>query len=300
MPRTAGSLRAEPTARLAELQQQHPEWQVWLRLLDLSTGAVNDEGWRAPVDETALSTLNTGPQGPPLLHGLTLHLSASRVSQLVRRLAAAASEGEVKSGISLRQYQPSAAEALHLVSAAVRQAADEIRVQALDRGIDEGALGSLAHLASLPVLRSCGHLLEQRVPTYWQYGYCPVCAAWPTIAERRGLDRSRRLRCGRCAAGWEVEWLYCIYCGERDHRQLGSLEPDQQGEMLKVETCATCKGYLKSIATLQGFTAFELLLQDLETVELDLVALNRGYVRPVKSAFTLNVHVADHASRRDL
>ncbi len=70
--------------------------------------------------------------------------------------------------------------------------------------------------------------------------------------------------------------------------------------MLKVETCATCKGYLKSIATLQGFTAFELLLQDLETVELDLVALNRGYVRPVKSAFTLNVHVADRASRRDL
>jgi FdhE protein len=206
----------------------------------------------------------------------------------------------VKSGISLGHYQPPAAEALHLVSAAVRQADDEIRLLAVERDIDEAALASLAHLASLPVLQSCGQFLEQRIPGYWQYGYCPVCAAWPTLAERRGLDRSRRLRCGRCAAGWEVEWLYCIYCGERDHRQLGSLEPDQQGEMLKVETCATCKGYLKSIATLQGFTPFELLLQDLETVELDLVALNQGYVRPVKSGFTLDVHLADHASRRNL
>ena len=300
MPRTARSLRAEPTGRLAELQRDRPEWQVWLRLLELSTGSVDDEGWRTPLDETELSSLNLGAESPPLLHGLTLHLSASRVGDLVRRLAAVAAQGELKSGISLGQYQPASAEALHLVSAAIRQAADEISVLALERGIDEGALASLAHLASLPVLRSCGRGLEQRIPAYWQYGYCPVCAAWPTLTERRGLDRSRRLRCGRCAAGWEVEWLYCIYCGERDHRQLGSLEPDQQGEMLKVETCATCKGYLKSIATLQGFGPLELLLQDLDTVELDLVALNRGYVRPVKNGFTLHVHLADRASRRDL
>ncbi|HEX6435279.1 MAG TPA: formate dehydrogenase accessory protein FdhE, partial [Gemmatimonadales bacterium] len=143
----------------------------------------------------------------------------------------------------------------------------------------------------------CGQLLGPLMPAYWQHGYCPVCAAWPVLAERRGLDRSRRLRCGRCAAEWEVPWLYCIYCGERDHKQLGFLEPDTPGEMLKVETCATCRGYLKSIASLQGLPPFELLLQDLETVELDLVALNRGYSRPAQSGFTLDLHLAHHASR---
>ena len=99
---------------------------------------------------------------------------------------------------------------------------------------------------------------------------------------------------------WEVPWLYCIYCGERDHERLGSLEADGGGEMLQVETCSTCQGYLKSLATLQGFPAFELLLRDLETVEYDLVALDRGYSRPRHRGFVLDLRIVDRASRRTL
>jgi FdhE protein len=97
-----------------------------------------------------------------------------------------------------------------------------------------------------------------------------------------------------------VPWLHCIYCGERDHERLRFLEADGHGELLKVETCSTCKGYLKSIATLQGFPAFELLLQDLETVEFDLVALDRGFSRPENRGFILELHIFDRASRRTL
>jgi FdhE protein len=70
--------------------------------------------------------------------------------------------------------------------------------------------------------------------------------------------------------------------------------------MLKVETCTTCKGYLKSIASLQGFPAFELLLQDLETVEFDLVALDRGFARPRNRGFVLQLQIIDRASSRSL
>jgi FdhE protein len=77
-----------------------------------------------------------------------------------------------------------------------------------------------------------------------------------------------------------VQPLWCTYCGERDHRKLGSLVPEGEGDMLKVETCESCRGYLKSLATLQAMPPFELLLRDLETVELDLVAVERGYGRP--------------------
>jgi FdhE protein len=67
--------------------------------------------------------------------------------------------------------------------------------------------------------------------------------------------------------------------------------PEDRGERLRVETCVSCHGYLKSIATLQGLPPFELLLQDLETVELDLVALDRGYGRPEECAFALEVRL---------
>jgi FdhE protein len=190
----------------------------------------------------------------------------------------------------LRQYRLSSKDALTLVEAAVRQDLATIATTATEHGLEAGALVSVIHLASLPILRSSARALEQQLPLHWPHGYCPVCAAWPLLAERRGLDRSRRLRCGRCAGQWEVEWLTCNFCGERDHRQLGSLVLDD-GELFKVETCASCRGYLKSVATLQAIPAFELMLRDLETVELDLIALDRGYSRPEGSGCKLEVHL---------
>jgi FdhE protein len=304
MQGTGTGLRADPATRLAELEQQRPEWHTWLSLLGEAAHALNDVGWRRPLDETELARRFSGsPQDVPLLNGRMLQVDAARIRKLVHGLASTAAAGDVGGGggggggISLRRYRPTEAEALKLISAAVRQDDDEIDKLAAEHDVDAGALASIAHLAAFPLLQSCGRVLESRVPTSWQHGYCPVCASWPILAERRGLDRSRRLRCGRCAAEWEVQWLYCIYCGERDHDRLGSLEPDDRGEILKVETCATCRGYLKSIASLQGFPAFELLLQDLETVEFDLVALNRGYHRPLKSGYALDAQVVAHASR---
>ncbi len=64
-----------------------------------------------------------------------------------------------------------------------------------------------------------------------------------------------------------------------------------RGDRLHVATCSTCRGYVKSFATLQPIPPFELLLQDLETVELDLVALDRGYARPEEPGFNLDVQL---------
>ena len=291
MPRTAAGLRTDPTTRLAELQRRHPEWHAWLQLVGEAERTVSDAAWSTPA---GMSHFEASP-GTPLLHGAILRIDAVTVQELLRRLALIASDFE--GAASLRRYLPSAEDAARLLAAAVRQDADEIEQVARARELDVGALTSVAHLATLPWLRSAGQLLQDRIPEHWPHGYCPVCAAWPIFAERRGLDRSRRLRCGRCAAQWEVQWLYCIYCNERNHEQLATLEPEDQAETLKVETCASCNGYLKSIATLQGFPDFELLLQDLETVELDLVAMERSYHRPPGGGFTLDIDIASDASR---
>ena len=301
MPRTAGGLRTDTTSRLSQLQQHRPEWESWIRLLVIAEQASVDDGSGNVLNEPDLTTGSfDSREDTPLLHRRSLHADFSGIHGLVGKLAAAAAGGPVEGGTSLHQYRPSETEALDLVLAALVQDDHGLQTLAEERSLDPGALATVAHLAAYPLLQSCGRQLESGISPSWQHGYCPVCAAWPILAERRGLDRSRRLRCGRCSTQWEVPWLHCIYCGERNHERLGTLEADEQGEVLKVETCATCKGYLKSIATLQGFPAFELLLQDLETVEFDLVALDREFSRPRNPGFVLDLQIIDRASRRTL
>ncbi|HET7342373.1 MAG TPA: formate dehydrogenase accessory protein FdhE, partial [Methylomirabilota bacterium] len=114
------------------------------------------------------------------------------------------------------------------------------------------------------------------------------CGAWPTLAEARGLERARRLRCGRCAADWASRWLLCVYCGADDHARLRSLvlvdgagaTPHLAPAAASVDACTACRGYLKTITTLVPTPADELGLVDLATVELDVVALEQDYRRP--------------------
>jgi FdhE protein len=287
MPRTAAGVRTDPAARLAELGQERPEWRTWLELLGEAERSLEDGGWGDAV--TSRQSPVASSLDAPLLHGCTLKVDSAELQRLIRRLATTASG--LERGASLRRYRPTTGEAVRLIGAAVMQDRGEIAAVAAAQELDPDALASVSHLAALPLLRSSGRALQDRIPRYWPHGYCPVCAAWPLLAERRGLDRSRRLRCGRCAGEWEIEWLTCVYCGERDHHRLGSLVSEGDGERLKVETCASCLGYLKSIATLQAIPAFELLLRDLETVELDLVALERDYSRPEQGGFPLQVRL---------
>src|SRR6478672_7337475 len=290
MPRTEAGVRPDSTARLSQLADRRPEWQTWIRMLGVAWSTIDNGRWDAIGQPRELTGASPGlPGQAPLLHGRKLELDAVSIHDLVRDLASTATLHD--------GYRPTPVQALELISAAIGYNGQVIRQLAAASGIDSDGLAAVAHLAAFPVLQTCGRLLAEQLPSYWQAGYCPVCAAWPLIAERRGLDRSRRLRCGRCAADWEVPWLFCIYCGERDHQKLGSLEPDAGAERVKVETCASCRGYLKSVASLQGLPPLDLLLQDLETIEFDLVALQREYRRPVQQGFLLDVQLVDRAPR---
>ena len=288
---TTAGLRTESAPRVAELERQRPEWKAWLRLLAESGRALEDSGRRAPFAEIEPDApAGDRPDKAPLLHGRTIRVDAARFQRLVCRLASLAAES-LQGATSLRDYRLTSGAALELLEAAIRR--DQAAMAALAElaRVDPGALTAVADFAALPVLHSCGRLLEACSPLHWPHGYCPICAGGPLLVEQRGLDRSRWARCGRCGGQWQAQWLCCIFCGEQQHERLGSLVPEDGGEVLKVETCASCRGYLKSVATLQAVPPFELLLQDLETVELDLVALDRDYRRPAEGGFALDVRV---------
>ncbi len=141
-----------------------------------------------------------------------------------------------------------------------------------------GALAAVASIAAMPLLQACARRWTSRIPATWAHGYCPICGAWPAFAEARGLERARRLRCARCGADWWNEWLRCPYCGVRDHTRLGALVPEAAGERRKVETCTVCRHYVKTLTTLTPTPAADVAVEDLATLDLDLVALAQGYV----------------------
>ena len=96
----------------------------------------------------------------------------------------------------------------------------------------------------------------------WSHGYCPACGSWPALAEIH--ESHRILRCSFCAHAWELKMF------------AGSVErPD-----LRVEICGGCGGYLKTVDVAQ-LSPFPLLaIADLETMELDMMAMEKGYRRP--------------------
>jgi FdhE protein len=287
MHRTTARLRTDAASRLAALKRQRPEWRAWLRLLAEVRAELDDPAWVASLGGAdGIVATGSASAEMPLLEGRTLLVDPARLQRLLRRLARAAADGNSPDAAALRHYRPSATEATRLVEETTGQHPSAT------------GLAIVAELAALPLFRACERLLQSLMPTWWPHGHCPICGGWPTLAELRGLDRTRRLRCGRCAGDWEAPWMCCAYCGEKDHGQLGALVPGNGGEeLLRVETCARCGQYLKSITTLQATPSFELLLRDLETVELDLVALDRGYSRPAGRGIPLTLRVTARPSR---
>jgi FdhE protein len=91
--------------------------------------------------------------------------------------------------------------------------------------------------------------------------------------------------------------LCCPYCGESDHQRLGSLIPAPGGEVHHVSVCMTCKGYLKVLTTLQKTPGDKLVCDDLQTVNLDIAALERGYLRPTQPGYAFTMHVVPQPGR---
>ena len=280
-------------SRLQAVAQRNPEWRPWLLLLEETLRALDEPAWTK-----AMPQLRTDrPVATPLLDGVELAVDGRRARSWVLRLVRTAATGEGPESTALAAVDLSRLDTFTLLEAAACQ--DHTRLQTLaDRmGADSQALGAIAQLAVMPLLQACGRHLASQVPPTWSSGYCPVCGAWPTLAELRGLEHTRRLRCARCGGDWGGAWLRCPYCGEADHQRLGRLLPEGRDETHKVETCTACKGYIKTLTTLQGSPPHTVVLEDLATVDLDIVALERGYTRPERPGYAVKLRLVELPSR---
>jgi FdhE protein len=270
------------SVKLAEAELD-PAWRPWVRLLDIALAAADDAVWTRAVPEPSLDRTS----GAPLIHGAVIRVDARRVRALVRELIRDSSPA-VRNDDTVR---PRRLDALGLLQAAITQDAAAIERVAKRAAVQPGPLGAIGQMAAIPVLRACATAFRDRIPSDWTHGYCPVCAAWPTLVEIRGLERSRRLRCGRCSSDWPISVLRCPFCNETHHDNLHALLPEGDEQTRRVDVCETCKGYIKGISTLQATPLRALAITDLATIELDLVAQERGYERPPTPGFALSLSV---------
>jgi FdhE protein len=152
-------------------------------------------------------------------------------------------------------------------------------------------------LAAYPWLERCGARCADRGAEHAE-AWCFVCGAWATLAEARGLEGARRLRCGRCGGDWSGQWLRCPFCGTDEHARLRGLVGATTGESRRADGCAACGAWVKTVTTLGASTVGELRLLDLATVELDVAALERGWTRPAGLGVRLDVRVVARERRR--
>lgn len=239
-----------------------------------------DGGARAPA--LPLEGWDAAAEGEPLLRRFPPRLERGPLTQRARRVARVLSaRGSAAGGEALvwafgRSLDPAA-----LGGEVLAGRAEAVNVRARQLGLDPQAVAGVLRLALYPALTRVATALSAALGSRsWEHGYCPCCGSWPLLAEERGLESRRVLRCALCAAGWGVARLRCPTCGERDHASLGSLAPEGDETRWRVLTCSACGCYVKLVSTLQPPDAAELLVLDLFTLPLDVVALDRGLERP--------------------
>ncbi len=178
-----------------------------------------------------------------------------------------------------------------LLSASLGRDQGAIRQGALHRGLAPDLLWLVAELAVSPFAHALQHsVLASATPESelravldaWHHGYCPLCGSWPALAETTSLRSV--LRCSFCALAWERPSSGCAYCLESGNRFVVSV-PNEARQDRRLEVCGACGAYLK-ILDVSGLSPFPLVaIGDLDTMDLDMAAMERGYSRPPLKEF---------------
>jgi hypothetical protein len=112
-------------------------------------------------------------------------------------------------------------------------------------------------------------------------GGCPVCKGFPAIAWRAtGAESDGAqsfLGCAQCGHEWPSGRIRCAACGEEDPAKLSAFQSDRH-PTVRIETCATCRTYVKSIdLTIDARAVPE--VDELLSLSMDVWAADQGYVR---------------------
>lgn len=274
----------EALAELARLMQERPTLAGPAGVLSDALPALYREPLAVPSLSLSAEHLSTKlASGMPLLRGEPLGFDVPALRRRMLHVCTAVSRHQIEKATkdlaeALRRGRLGEEELTHQVLAGRPQA---VHARADGLGLDAGLLAGVLRLALFPVLSRVNETLAPfRAGVRWERGSCPTCGSGPLLGEFRGLEQTRFLRCGLCAAAWECPRLFCPGCGNRDHRRLGYFHVEGEEARCRAATCDACRGYVKMTTTLAALTGPRLLVADVATLHLDLAAADRGFAAP--------------------
>jgi len=112
---------------------------------------------------------------------------------------------------------------------------------------------------------------------------CPFCCGAPQLSVLCGSGDAaleggaRALQCATCLTTWPFRRALCPQCGEEDERKLGYFTTPAF-DHLRVETCETCKHYLKGVDLTRLGLAVP-LVDEVAGAPLDAWATEHGFVK---------------------
>jgi FdhE protein len=275
---------ADARAELIRLSEQSPMLAELAAQLNGLLPILHAEPLRVVIPtitrETAAQKLSAGV---PLLRGETLDIDWPAVERRLQDVVGALMQRRADAAPALAQAVRSGQlDIAELTSAVLAGHPEGVHELADSLGLDVALTASVLALTLFPVLVPIRAGLEPLLSAgSWTEGYCPVCGSYPKLGEFRGLEQTRFLRCGLCAAEWQFPRLRCPCCGNRDHRQLGYLHVEGEEGKCRAGTCEQCRQYVKMVSTLSPLSPLRLLVTDVATVHLDLLAADRGFTPPM-------------------
>jgi FdhE protein len=128
-----------------------------------------------------------------------------------------------------------------------------------------------------PSIVQCASQLKKRLKlnAHWPEGYCPICGSPPGLSVLDDAGQ-RFMVCGFCWHQWPVMRGGCPFCKDQK-RQLQRYFYSETEREYRVDTCDSCKTYLKTIDMRALDRPVYLPLEQVATLHLDIKAQDLGF-----------------------
>ena len=163
-----------------------------------------------------------------------------------------------------------------LIEATLKENIVSIRKDAEQWSVKPSLLLYIISVLIQPCLEEIARKIDSSLLDKWWQASCPVCGRIPVVARLR--HRKRYLVCTFCGIEYLSDRFLCVHCGNKDPYTLKYLNIEAQ-PAFQIDFCAKCRHYVKVIDEAKLKESLPKGLEDILTLNLDLLAKNTDLAR---------------------